>query len=83
MHAREVRIVVSPLRFEPEDLRDFAQQLLYRSRRGPDQSRVYDFPAGEHGAHVAMHLQVVLYPDNSLEMLRARRPTGLFYAADK
>ncbi|KAH7699053.1 hypothetical protein AAVH_33844, partial [Aphelenchoides avenae] len=74
-----LRVVVSQVRFDEEDLRDFAQNVSYRDRGMPWETRIYDFPDGQHGAGAAMHLQLVLHPDKRLEMIRAQRPNPLFY----
>ncbi|KAH7695645.1 hypothetical protein AAVH_37294, partial [Aphelenchoides avenae] len=44
MRTQPLRITVSPLRFEDEDLRDFAQYLSYRNRGSLWPMRTYNFP---------------------------------------
>ncbi|KAH7722994.1 hypothetical protein AAVH_09466 [Aphelenchoides avenae] len=73
MRTRPLRITVSPVRFEEEDLRDFAQHLTYREHGAPRQLRIYDFPVDQQGADAPMHLQIVLHSDNTLETIRAQR----------
>ncbi|KAH7723001.1 hypothetical protein AAVH_09473 [Aphelenchoides avenae] len=80
---RTLRIVVSPVRFEEEDLRDFAQHLSYRQRGWPGQERIYDFPGEQHDADAAMDLQIALFPGDRLEVVRARRPNPLFRESDE
>lgn len=77
---QSLRIIVSPVRFEEEDLRDFSRHLSYRNRGKPYQMRIYDFPGG---ANSAMDLQIVLREDNSLELVRARRPHIFFHSSDE
>ncbi|KAH7725295.1 hypothetical protein AAVH_07088 [Aphelenchoides avenae] len=81
-----LRIIVS--RVEAEDLRDYAQNLSYRARGRPEQLRIYKFPDEQHGAVPAIHLQIVLHPDNRLELIRAPRSPlrafrPRFYEADE
>ncbi|KAH7720482.1 hypothetical protein AAVH_12015 [Aphelenchoides avenae] len=60
--AHPLRIAVSPVRVEDDDLRDFEHRL---SHPNGGTQRVYDFPGEQHGAVAAMHLQIVLHADNS------------------
>lgn len=82
LRSEPLRIIVSPARFEEEDLRDFAQHLSHAGRGRPGQLRIYDFPGEQHGAIAAVHLQIVLERDNRLEMIRAQRPNPFFYKSD-
>ncbi|KAH7720487.1 hypothetical protein AAVH_12020 [Aphelenchoides avenae] len=82
MRALPLRIIVSPVRVEDDDLRDFAQLVSYRYRGTPVQKRIYDFPGEQHGAVAAMHLQIVLHADNKLELIRAQRTHWLFHNSD-
>lgn len=75
MRTRPLRITVSPVRFEEEDLRDNAQHLTYR-RRG--KHRIYDLPCEQHGTVIAMRLQIVL-EENELNLIRARYVRLRFY----
>ncbi|KAH7695599.1 hypothetical protein AAVH_37338, partial [Aphelenchoides avenae] len=83
MSTQPLIIVASPVPVEEEDLRDFVQHLSYRYRGQPEQLRIYDFPSEQHGPAAAMHLQIVLHPNNRLELIRAQRPDPLFYKTDE
>lgn len=65
---------MSLLRFEDEDLRDYAQHVSYD--RWP--TRIYNFPCEQHGAVAAMRLQIMLHY-NELILTRARHDSGLFF----
>lgn len=78
-----LRVIVSPVPVEDEDLRDFAQHVSYRQRGTPEQLRIYDFPGEQHGAINAMHLRIVLHPNNKLVMLRAQRHHEFFQDSDE
>ncbi|KAH7723017.1 hypothetical protein AAVH_09489 [Aphelenchoides avenae] len=78
VRTQPIRIDVSPLRFGWKDLPEFEQYLSDRDRRHSWQLRIYNFPGEKHGAVAAMHTQIVLHPDR-LQMIRARRPSCLFY----
>ncbi|KAH7710681.1 hypothetical protein AAVH_22017 [Aphelenchoides avenae] len=76
---RPLRIFVSAVRVEDDDLRDFAQLLSHRGRGTPLEVRIYDFPGEQRGAVAAMHMQIVLHPNDKLELIRAQRPSELFH----
>ncbi|KAH7693420.1 hypothetical protein AAVH_39544 [Aphelenchoides avenae] len=81
-----LRIFVSPVRIEDEDLHDFAQHLVYRRNAGTVyELRIYDFyeyDDDEQG--VGMHVQIVLHSENDgLELILARGPNRLFYESDE
>lgn len=82
MRTQPLRIFVSAVPVEDEDLRDFALHLSYRDRGTPEELRIYDFPGAQQGTIAAIHLQIALYWGNSLELIRARRPHVYFKKLD-
>ncbi|KAH7714708.1 hypothetical protein AAVH_17907 [Aphelenchoides avenae] len=70
MRRKPIRIRVSPVPFEEEDLRDYAQYLTAGSSEQPRQWRAYDFPREQCGASTAMDLQIMLHAEHGLEMIR-------------
>ncbi|KAH7701558.1 hypothetical protein AAVH_31307 [Aphelenchoides avenae] len=76
-HTQPLHITVSPVPFQDEDLRDFAQHLSDHYR--DPLLRVYDFPDEQRGVDDPMHLQIVLRPNNRLDLIRAQRPNRFFY----
>ncbi|KAH7698818.1 hypothetical protein AAVH_34084 [Aphelenchoides avenae] len=83
MRTKPLRISVSPVRLEEEDIRDFEERLSYRHRGRPEQLRIYDFPAEQLEGIAAMHLQIALHPGNRLELIRAPLPNFYFYKPDE
>lgn len=83
MRTRPLRILVRPLRFEEENLRDFAEHLSYRKRGQSRELRIYDFPGEQSGTDASMHLQIALFPGDRLELVRARRPNHRFRESDE
>ncbi|KAH7702551.1 hypothetical protein AAVH_30289 [Aphelenchoides avenae] len=80
MRVRPLRITVSTVRFEDEDLRDYAQHLTYSGPGCP--KRIYHFCCKQHGAVTAMCLEIVL-EGSELIMSRARHGSLRFYEADE
>lgn len=78
MRTRPLQITVSPVRFEEEGLRDYAQHLTYRRRGQLWQQRIYDFPCEQHGAATGMRLQIVLERE-TLILIRNRHDSIGFY----
>lgn len=74
---RSLRIYVSPLRFEDEDLRGYARYLSFRNRDGLSQLRIYNFPCDEHGVVTGVRLQIVLEGE-TLTLTRARHENSHF-----
>lgn len=73
------RIEVSPLRFEDEDLRDFAHHLSSKHGRDVEWS-TYEFPGEQRGDGAAMDMEITLErsppsKDYKLIMNRDSRPT--------
>lgn len=88
MRTESLRIVVSPSRVAHGELRDFAQHLSRRlqpyyswSVYNFTDEQLRNFTDDQRGAVHGMHLQMVLHQNQSLEMIRARRPHRLFYVA--
>ncbi|KAH7702813.1 hypothetical protein AAVH_30023 [Aphelenchoides avenae] len=81
---RPFRIIVETQRFAEEDLGDFSQHLSYRDRGEPWQWRIYNFSGEQHGTNAAMDTQILLDDgDDSLAMIRARRPNRFFWESDE
>ncbi|KAH7696287.1 hypothetical protein AAVH_36644, partial [Aphelenchoides avenae] len=78
VRTRPLRITVSPVCFEEEDLRDYAQYLTYRDRGRPWQQRIYSFPCTQRGAVTSTRLQLVLERE-TLILSRARQGSLRFY----
>ncbi|KAH7694326.1 hypothetical protein AAVH_38631, partial [Aphelenchoides avenae] len=78
-----LRIVVFSPSVDDDNLRDFEHRLSYRDRGQPRQVRIYDFLGEQHGAVAAVDLQIVLHSDNTLEIIRARRPDCFFRESDE
>ncbi|KAH7722963.1 hypothetical protein AAVH_09433 [Aphelenchoides avenae] len=81
-----LRIFVSPVRIEEEDLHDFAQHLVSRRNAGTVyQLRIYDFYEHDDDEQdVGMHVQIALHSENDgLELILARGPNLLFYESDE
>ncbi|KAH7715349.1 hypothetical protein AAVH_17282 [Aphelenchoides avenae] len=79
-----LRIVVSPVHLEDEDLRGFEEHLSYRDtafvRYVFQPVAVYEFE--QHGAATAMHLKIELCGDK-LTLIRARPDSCLFEEPDE
>ncbi|KAH7722962.1 hypothetical protein AAVH_09432 [Aphelenchoides avenae] len=73
-----LRIFVSPVPTQDEDLRDFAEYLWYRRHSGTVyQLRIYNF--GDP-SDAPVDLQIVLHSENDgLELIRAPRSSRFFY----
>lgn len=67
-----------PVRFDDEDLREYAQHLTYHDRGSWWRKRIYDFPCEQRGAATAMRLQIVLQYE-TLILTRDRHDSGYFY----